>query len=113
MILIKSKIYYNYEYQNKFLGVVDYKSLIIFTVIFFSIISVSSLFNLSYRIPLTLILLFSPIGILFILCGNKVESGVDVFINVIRFYIGAKVYIYNYSEIKKNKGIFTSVYKKL
>ncbi len=111
--MIKSKIYYNYEYKNKFLGIIDYKALVIFCTIIFTILGITSLFNLSYKISFIIIAIFIPIGLVFLFCGNNNESGIDVMLNVVRFYRKSNIYIYKYNEIRKSDFKNGKLYKKM
>ncbi len=108
---MKSKIYYNYEYNGKFRGIIDYKTLVILTAVFLVILSITNIFNVPFKITFWAICIVIPISMVLILCGNENESSLDVIHNIIRFYINAKIYCYKYNEIKRYKLKKGKVYK--
>lgn len=85
----------NYDFKIKFLGFLDY-STIIFDVIFFLIVLLFvNFFNLSiyFKILLIIILVF-PL-FLFSIVGFNGENIISVFIYIFKFLIKRKVYLYN------------------
>lgn len=105
----KKQIYTNYKSQNKWLGIIDYKSLtviIIYTLLIFLFVKE---INLSFKISVYLFtILVSPVFI--ILCFNtKDGSTIDILLIVITFFVKRKIYI-DLKYIDNKKGL---IYKKI
>lgn len=105
---MKSEIYSNYNLKNKWHGIIEYKSLAIFFCMLFVIFSISSLFNLSFKIVIILLCIILPIGAILLFCNTKNESSVDIIYNVMKFYFRNKIYLSNYR--KESTWKFNRVY---
>lgn len=89
----KIEIYLNYKRKNKWLGIIDYKSLCILLVyIFIVIFFISKLdIKLEYLIYIFIFLTAPVFIVVFINIGN--ESIYDVFIVILKFYKNKKIYL--------------------
>lgn len=90
---MKKQIYSNYKRQNKWLGLIDYKSLLFIItyglVIIFILKKVSFNFILSFYI---FIILMSPLIVL-IFVDNKNGSAIDILIIIIKYFFKNKIYV--------------------
>lgn len=105
----KKQIYASYKSQNKWLGIIDYKSLtiiIIYTLIIFLFIK-----NLNFNFTLSFYIFsifVSPVFV--ILCFNiKDDSAIDILIIIIIFLRKRKIYT-NLNQLSTKKEY---IYKKL
>ena len=86
-------IYSNYKRENKFLGLIDYKSLmfcLIYAFIVFYICSFLPL-NIEYSIYLFIFLVIPVIAIFCVNINN--ESAIDVIITIIEFLMKKSIYV--------------------
>lgn len=87
--------YSNLNRSNKWLGVIDYKSLVILLAMFFCIWNILGLFlqNQLYKVYI-LIIISIPIVSLFY--ANKSSENIsNVIYTVIKYMVSPKVYMYN------------------
>lgn len=89
----KVQIYLNYKRQNKFMGIIDYKSLCIlitYMIILGLIISILSI-SLIIKIYIYIILVIPFLALIII--NTDQESAIDVLINIFKFILSPKIYI--------------------
>ena len=92
--------YPNLNRSNKWLGIIDYKSLIILLVLLFIIWNVLGLLitNQVYKIYILIIILIPFIGLFY---ANKSQENIsNVIYVVLKYIISPKLYVYN---IESNK----------
>ncbi len=84
----------NYNFKNKFLGIIDYSTLIINVIIYLFVFSVCSLIlkNITIRIFIFISLCF-PLFIL-IVTGLNNENIFFVLIYMIKFFKNRRIYLY-------------------
>lgn len=84
----------NYNFKNKFLGIIDYSTLIINVIIYLFVFSVCSLIlkNITIRIFIFISLCF-PLFILSIIGLNN-ENIFFVLIYMIKFFKNRRIYLY-------------------
>lgn len=86
-------MYTSYKRQNKWLGIIDYKSLCVILIYIFIIISVLEIVNLdlekSFYIFLFLTVPF--IAVMFININN--ESAISVVLTILKFVINRGIYV--------------------
>ena len=84
----------NYNFKNKFLGIIDYSTLIINVIFYLFVFSVCSLIfkNMTIRIFIFISLCF-PLFILSI-TGLNNENIFLVFLYIIKYFKNRKVYLY-------------------
>lgn len=112
----EKEVFMNYKRNNKWLGIIDYKSLT-FLVVYLAIVwNVTNVFNipLEYKMYI-LISLIVPVTVM--LCINiNSESAIDVVITVIKYNFKNKIYVntnYLYVEdVDKTNKIFLKSNKK-
>ena len=109
---MKSKVYSNLDTKGRVAGVLDYKSLAIFLSILFTICSISSLLNLGFKVMFILICIYLPFGLVLLFCNTKNEDSVSVIKNILRYYLTKKIYLVDYTEIKKSSSKFGKIYAK-
>ena len=105
----KKQIYSSYKSQNKWLGIIDYKSLMVIIIYIILIFLFIKNLNFSFTASLYIFtLLVSPIVIIFCL-NTKNGSAIDILIVIIMFLIKKKIFI-DLKDVTNKKGY---VYKKL
>lgn len=86
-------IYSNFNRKNKWLGIIDYKSLLFIIAYIFSIYNFLSLFKLDLMVAIYLFLFFT-IPVVAILCvSNNNESLLDMIWMIIKFKKDSKIYV--------------------
>lgn len=89
----KKNIYYNFNRKIKWLGIIDYKSLVIVIVYIFFIINIIRVFNVNFEIAIyILIISVLPIIILFTVDVNN-ETSIDMLITILRFKKSKKIFV--------------------
>ncbi len=90
----KQQIFPSFRRQNKWLGIIDYKSLIIFGIYLYLIYIICIALNLPTKIVLSIIIIATvPLFAIYI-SNDKEESIVDIMLVVLRFYLSNKKYYY-------------------
>ena len=92
--------YSNLNRNNKWLGIIDYKSLIILLLFLFLVWSILGLFieNTMYRVYILVIVSIPLLGLFY---ANKSEENLsNVLYVILRYLLMPKVYVYN---IETNK----------
>ena len=87
--------YSNLNRENKWLGIIDYKSLIILLVILFIAWNVLGVFvgNQMYRIYLLIIISIPFLGLFY---ANKSQENIsNVIYVVLKYIVSPKLYVYN------------------
>lgn len=87
--------YSNLNRSSKWLGIIDYKSLIILLVVMFAIWNVLGIFleDTIYRIYVLAIILIPFVGLFY---ANKSHENIsDVIYIVLKYMISPKLYVYN------------------
>lgn len=112
----EKEVYMNYKRNNRWLGIIDYKSLT------FLIIYLVTIWNIIDCIPITLeykfyIFVFLSIPVSVMLCINiNSESAIDVVITMLRYSFKNKIFLntkYLYVEdVNKTNKIFSKCDKK-
>lgn len=106
----KQYICRNFNRKNKWLGIIDYKSLVILVLYIFFVITLLRIIKISfeYSIYIFLGLVVPVVSVVFININNEVA--IDVIFIVIKYYIKKVVFIhkinvkrYKYYKYKKNK----------
>lgn len=102
------EIYNFYNKKNKWLGIIDYKTLLVFVIYVVCILKLFSLFTIYYLYKVYIIsILILPL-IIFILMNINEECAIDKLKIVIFFYLKRKIYIKTEYHAKLNK-----IYKKM
>lgn len=90
----EEKTFPSFRRQNKWLGIIDYKSLIVFVIYVFVIYQICNLINLSTTSLVTvLIVSIIPLFALYFV-NSKEESIIDIVYIILRFYLSNKIYYY-------------------
>ena len=100
--------YQNFNRKNKWMGIIDYKSLLVLVIYMFIIFSAIRVLNLSLKLSMYLFLFFTVPIISAVIINVNNEVAIDVILIIIKFYIKKKIFI-NKKEIKKEK---IKLYKK-
>ena len=99
--------YQNFNRKNKWMGIIDYKSLLVLVIYMFIIFSAIRVLNLNLKLSMYLFLFFTVPIISAVIINVNNEVAIDVLI-IIKFYIKKKIFI-NKKEMKKEK---IKLYKK-
>lgn len=94
-VIIEKDNYPNLNRKNKWLGIIDYKSLVILVALLFFIWNILGLFmdNDIYKIYILTIILIPIAGLFYV---NKAEENISTIIyTVLKYLISHKYYIYN------------------
>lgn len=86
-------IYLNYKRNRKWLGIIDYKSLIILVLYILIVVNILKLLplKLEYLIYIFIFLVVPVAGIAIININN--ESVIDILITIISFMLNGKIYV--------------------
>lgn len=105
----KQYICKNFNRNNKWLGIIDYKSLVILISYIFCVITLLRIIKLKleYSIYIFLGLTVPVISVVFININNEVA--VDVILIILKYYINKMVFVYK----KDLKGYKSCKYKKV
>ena len=98
----------NYIKKEKFLGVIDYKLLIIIGIIACIVFNTLKYISLDIKLKVCLFIVFSAFPAIFILIGVNGENMADFIKYIFKFLINERVYVYRKTEDEHEK-----VYKKL
>ncbi len=107
----KQRVFNFYNRKNKWLGIIDYKTLLFCVVYMFIVFKIVLSFNISYITKTYIILnMFIPV-IIFIILNLKEESIIDKIKIIILFYIRKKIYI-NTKYYSNNRVIYVKSVEK-
>lgn len=89
----KKNIYYNFNRKNKWLGIIDYKSLLIIIIYIILVINIIRIFNITFDIAIYLLIFATlPVIVIFTIDVNN-ETCIDMLLIIIKFFINKKIYI--------------------
>ena len=107
----EEKVYYfpeNYDKKEKFLGIIDYKLLIIIGIICVIVFYTLKYIEVNIKIKICLFIVLAGFPSIFILIGVNGENMADFIKYMFKFLIREKVYLYRKTEDGNEK-----IYKKL
>lgn len=89
----KKEIYMNYKRQNKWMGIIDYKTLTIVIGYIIIIFYIIKSFNLSFSASVNVysVLITPAIALMFI--NNKNGSAIEILIIILKFLINRKIFV--------------------
>lgn len=91
---LKSKVFGNFNRKTKWLGLVDYKTLIFLAIYVYSIYCVTGIFKIQVLARIYILVIFSiPVLILTTMYMSE-ESVVDMFITVLKYVVKPKRYVH-------------------
>lgn len=109
----KKRIYSNYKRKHKWLGIIDYKSLVFLIIYLFILYNLISIIPLQIMHKIYLFLFLSiPLLSIFIININN-ENVIDTLIIIINFYINKKIFIKKFNLFSSTKIINKKIYKKI
>lgn len=89
----EQRIYSNYKRNLKFLGIIDYQSLVVIVIYIIAIISILKILPLSIELTIY-IFMFMVIPVIAIFCINiNNESTIEVLIIIIKFILNKKIFV--------------------
>ncbi len=105
----KKRIYVNFERKNKWLGLIDYKTLTFIGIYICVLLFIFTKINISLQIKFYLFVIFCiPICAMFVLSDISQDSVFDMFITIIIFFIKRGIYTREFKFYKNRKKV---VYK--
>lgn len=107
----EEKIYFfpeNYNKKEKFLGIIDYKTLIIVTIICLIVFYTLKYIVMNIKLKIALFIVLAGFPTIIILIGINGENMVDFIKYILKFFISPRVYVYRKTEEENEK-----IYKKL
>lgn len=112
----EKEIYLNYKRNNRWLGIIDYKSLMFLVIYLFVIWNIINFLNINLEYKIY-IFLFLSIPITVLLCMNiNSESAIDTLIIIIKFKLKSKIYVdtryIHVKDVDKMRKIFLKSNKK-
>lgn len=111
----EKEVLMNYKRNNKWLGIIDYKSLTFLAIYLFTIWNGIDFIGITLEYKVYLFVCLS-IPVTVMLCINiNSESAIDVVITIIKFMFKNKIYVTNYSyvhDVDKMNKIFLKNVKK-
>ena len=84
----------NYNLKNKFLGFLDYSTLLVNLIWIYFIFNLSSIFSLSLYMRLSIVIIFCLPLVLFSIVGMNNENILQVIIYLIKYILKPKLYIF-------------------
>lgn len=106
----KVEIYLNYKRSNKWLGIIDYKSLIVMCIYILIIVTILKFLpiNFEYLVYIFIFLVIPVVALILINVGN--ESAVDTLIVIFKFLLNNNIFIKK-EYIKKLDNEMYQLYK--
>lgn len=103
----KQVIYKNFNRNNKWLGIIDYKSLVFLVVYLFLLVTILRFLSLKLELSIYIFLFFSvPIfAAIFINVNNEVA--IEVIFIILKFYVNKGIF----TELNNKKNYMGGVYK--
>ena len=109
--LNKKRIYSNFNRINKWLGIIDYKTLWIIGIYSSIIIFILSKINIAMQIKLYIFAFFSlPVFAMFICSDVNQDSVFDMFKVIVKFILTKFIYVKEKNKYRKTN---YAIYKKL
>lgn len=89
----KVQIYSNYKRKNKWLGIIDYRSLVLIIIYVFVVVSILRIvpLKLEYLIYVFIFLVIPVISILLINLGN--DSAIDMLLIILKFTFNNAIFV--------------------
>ena len=91
---LKFVIPQNYNLKNKFLGFLNYSTIIVNLVWIFLIFNILSLFSLSFHIQISLTIILCLPLVLFSIFGINNESIFQIILYLLKYFFKTKIYIF-------------------
>lgn len=88
----KKNIYYNFNRKNKWLGIIDYKSLLVIVIYIILVINAIRIFNISFDIAIYILIFATlPVIVIFTIDVNN-ETCIDMLLIILKFFINKRIY---------------------
>lgn len=104
----KQYIYQNFNRNNKWIGIIDYKSLLVIIIYVFCVFAIIRLLHFNMKVSIYLFIGFTVPVISIIVIHINNDVAIDVIIVIITFYIKKKFFVHK-SDVK---GYRSSIIKK-
>jgi len=91
----------NYNQKEKFLGILEYKTLIIIGIWGGVLFCLLKNFSWSWLVKLYVFLFFFGIPAIFLLVGFNGENMVDVAVYLVKYMVSPKAYVYQKGEVRE------------
>ena len=91
---LKTKVFQNFNRNTRWLGIIDYKSLIVLIVYMYVIYFITGILNIKILVRLYVLVIFSiPMIILTVMYSNE-ESVIDMLITIVKYILRPKKYVH-------------------
>ncbi len=99
----KQKTFNFLKRKNKWMGLIDYKTLLVFIIYIIFLFEIINIFNISNILKLYLFIYFTIPAVIFIFLNLKEESIIDKLIVIIIYFVKRKnfIKIKNYAKLNK------------
>ena len=91
--MIEKRIYKNYKRDNKWMGIIDYKTLVIIVIYVIVLFSVIKVLNFNLKVSFYLFILFLLPVFVLISFNSKNISVIDLIFVIIKFFYSKRIYI--------------------
>lgn len=91
---LKTKVFQNFNRNARWLGIIDYKSLIVLLIYMYVIYFITGILNIKILVRLYVLVIFSiPMIILTVMYSNE-ESVIDMLITIAKYILRPKKYVH-------------------
>jgi len=91
---LRGKVFGNFNRSARWLGIIDYKSLVFLVIYVFGLWNISKLFDISLVSQIYILILFTIPVVVFVFAYIDEESVVDMLFNILKFCLRRKWYVY-------------------
>lgn len=95
---IRGKVFENFNRSSRWIGIIDYKSLLFIVSYVFGLWNVTKLFNISLMSQIYILIIFTIPVLVFVLAYIDEESVVDMLFNILKFCLRRKWYVYTLKD---------------
>jgi len=99
---LRGKVFGNFNRSARWLGIIDYKSLVFLVIYVFGLWNISKLFDISLVSQIYILILFTIPVVVFVFAYIDEESVVDMLFNILKFCLRRKWYVYILKEERLN-----------
>lgn len=98
---MRGKVFGNFNRNARWLGIIDYKSLVFLISYIFLLWNITKLFNIALISQIYILIVFAIPVVVLVLAYIDEESVVEVLFNILKFCLRRKWYVYILKEENK------------
>ena len=95
---IRGKVFGNFNRCARWLGIIDYKSLVFLLIYIFGLWNITKLFGISIVSQIYILIIFTIPLVIFIFAYIDEESVIEMLFNILKFCLRRKCYMYILKE---------------